>query len=246
MLLRPSEIKSYRKDRALQRENNIDSYSACWVVVSIEIFVTSKGIQLPRCEVLRYENGKPIYFCFSAYIYAMYLRKVIRQPMPSCLDNEHPRRRYIYSSSSRPYLFQLSLEIHTSDVYARMSSIDPISLIALIVSLVALVATAGQLLQQYFATADGYRRCQRSVMGPRWAAQTKLQWRWREFRFETLYCVPKLSVAFLDDHDLQSEISTSRIWNETSEKQLLDTNTSYLLTGEYDVSPKDMDIERKS
>jgi len=74
--------------------------------------------------------------------------------------------------------------------------LDPVALVALVISLVALVATTGQLLQQYFATADGYRQCQPSVMGD-WGRKTKLRWRWREFRFETIYFVPKISVQIL-------------------------------------------------
>ncbi|TVY43401.1 hypothetical protein LOCC1_G004571 [Lachnellula occidentalis] len=62
---------------------------------------------------------------------------------------------------------------------------------ALAIALVAFVTALGQLLQQYFATADGYRRCQRSVMGE-WASRTRLRWRWREFRFETLYSTPEI------------------------------------------------------
>lgn len=61
---------------------------------------------------------------------------------------------------------------------------------ALTIALVAFVTAFGQLLQQYFATADGYRRWQRSVMG-KWATKTRLRWRWREFRFETLYTTPE-------------------------------------------------------
>jgi hypothetical protein len=69
--------------------------------------------------------------------------------------------------------------------------IDPVAVTALVVSLVALLATTGQLLQQYFATADGFRRCQPSVMGL-WAKKTKLRWRWREFRFETIFVIPRI------------------------------------------------------
>jgi hypothetical protein len=36
---------------------------------------------------------------------------------------------------------------------------------ALAIALVALLTALGQLLQQYFATAEGYRRGQGSVMG---------------------------------------------------------------------------------
>jgi hypothetical protein len=62
---------------------------------------------------------------------------------------------------------------------------------ALAISLVALLTTIGQLLQQYLATADGYRRCQESVMGA-YARKTRLKWKWREFRFETLYTTPEI------------------------------------------------------
>jgi hypothetical protein len=62
---------------------------------------------------------------------------------------------------------------------------------ALAIALVAYITALGQLLQQYFATADGYRRCQKSVMGE-YAQKTRLRWRWREFRFETLYVVPEI------------------------------------------------------
>ncbi len=78
-----------------------------------------------------------------------------------------------------------------------MADIDPTALTALIISIVALVATMGQLLQQYFATADGYRRCSSSVMG-RWGTLTERRWRWSEFRFETIYFVPKISVGRSD------------------------------------------------
>lgn len=65
---------------------------------------------------------------------------------------------------------------------------------ALAIALVALVTILAQLLQQYFATADGYRRCQNSVMGE-YARKTRLHWRWREFRFETLYTTPELFLS---------------------------------------------------
>lgn len=40
-----------------------------------------------------------------------------------------------------------------------------LGLVALVVSLVALVTTVLQVLQQYFSSAEGYRRCTDSVMG---------------------------------------------------------------------------------
>ena len=66
-----------------------------------------------------------------------------------------------------------------------------ISTAALAVALIALLSTIGQVLQQYFATADGYRRCHSSVIGP-WAERTRLRFRWRQLRFETLFTVPYL------------------------------------------------------
>lgn len=66
-----------------------------------------------------------------------------------------------------------------------------VAVAALIVALVALFTALGQLLQAYLATADGYRRCQDSVMGL-WAKETKLRWRWAEFRFETTFVIPRI------------------------------------------------------
>lgn len=74
---------------------------------------------------------------------------------------------------------------------------------ALVVALVALVVSLGQVIGQYSATADGYRRCQASVMGP-WARKTRLRWRWSQFRFETLFTVPEimLSEQWSPSHDV--------------------------------------------
>lgn len=65
-----------------------------------------------------------------------------------------------------------------------MSDGNNLSIAAIAVALVALIVALGQLSGQYLATADGYRRCQASVMGP-WAKFTRLRWRWSQFRFET-------------------------------------------------------------
>jgi hypothetical protein len=66
-----------------------------------------------------------------------------------------------------------------------MDSTDALALAALVVALVALLNTVSQVLQQYFATADGYRRCSPSVMGD-WARFTRRKFKWRELRFETV------------------------------------------------------------
>ncbi|KAK4112645.1 hypothetical protein N656DRAFT_69871 [Canariomyces notabilis] len=75
-----------------------------------------------------------------------------------------------------------------------MAEIDATALTALIISLVALVVAVGQILQQYVATADGYRRCLPSVMG-QWGTKSERRWRFMEFRFETIYYVPSISVG---------------------------------------------------
>ncbi|KAF2732231.1 hypothetical protein EJ04DRAFT_578488 [Polyplosphaeria fusca] len=72
-----------------------------------------------------------------------------------------------------------------------MSSDANVATTALVVAAVALLIAVGQFLQQIFGTADGYRRCQESVMGP-WASYTRLSWRWKGFRFETKFTTPSL------------------------------------------------------
>ncbi|KAL9070462.1 MAG: hypothetical protein Q9161_004886 [Pseudevernia consocians] len=74
-----------------------------------------------------------------------------------------------------------------------MASDTTISIIALAVALVALVTTISQVLGQFLATADGYRRCQSSVMGG-WARLTHRKFRWSEMRFETLYTTPQFGL----------------------------------------------------
>lgn len=69
---------------------------------------------------------------------------------------------------------------------------NAIAIAALVISLVALLTTLLQLLQQYFATADGYRRCQNSVMAG-WAKFTRRHFRWKEFRYETIFVVPDIT-----------------------------------------------------
>lgn len=82
-----------------------------------------------------------------------------------------------------------------------------LALTALVVALCSLLITTGQLLGQYFATADGYRRCQPSVMGP-WAKRTRMRWRWAQFRFEVLYSAPDI---FL--HEFGVDASDLRLGN---------------------------------
>ena len=86
-----------------------------------------------------------------------------------------------------------------------------IALAAIAIALCAMLISSGQLIGQYFAAAEGYRRCQLSVMGL-WAKCTRLRWRWRHFRFETLFTIPEISLTtFHVDQNQQSiaAISTS-------------------------------------
>lgn len=79
-----------------------------------------------------------------------------------------------------------------SNKYQIMAT-DPVSTAALVVALVALFTTMSQVIAQLFATADGYRRCQDSVMGP-WAKLTRRRFRWSEMRYETRYTTPRFGL----------------------------------------------------
>ncbi len=85
---------------------------------------------------------------------------------------------------------------HRCDSFAAASMVNDttISTIALAVALVALITTVSQVLGQFLATADGYRRCQASVMGG-WAKMTHRHFRWSEMRFETLYTTPRFGLS---------------------------------------------------
>lgn len=85
-----------------------------------------------------------------------------------------------------------------------MKDVD-ISTAAFAVALVALIMTCSQVLGQFLATADGYRRCQSSVMGS-WAKLTRRRFRWGEIRFETLYSTPRFGLfPYTPEHVLSRE-----------------------------------------
>ena len=65
---------------------------------------------------------------------------------------------------------------------------------ALALSLIALICSTAALLCQHVATADGYRRCQPSVLGP-WATLTRSRWNWSRFGFERLFVVPEFVIT---------------------------------------------------
>lgn len=82
-----------------------------------------------------------------------------------------------------------------------MSSDNDISATALAIALVALVVAVGQLLQQYYATAEGARRCQSSVVGL-WYKETRWRFRWKELRFEILFKSPHVVIEQRSSDDL--------------------------------------------
>jgi hypothetical protein len=67
-----------------------------------------------------------------------------------------------------------------------MSEQLDLSVTALVISLAALVIALGQILQQYFATAEGYRRCREDVMGD-WSKLTRAPFDYKGLRFETRF-----------------------------------------------------------
>jgi hypothetical protein len=71
-------------------------------------------------------------------------------------------------------------------------------LTALLVALVALATTTLQVLQQYFSSAEGYRRCAKSVMGL-WAKGTRRKLRINEFRVEVVFETPVIFTAAPDN-----------------------------------------------
>ncbi|ESZ97021.1 hypothetical protein SBOR_2566 [Sclerotinia borealis F-4128] len=80
-----------------------------------------------------------------------------------------------------------------------MSGFDQLSqnvfgLVALIVSVIALLTTCLQVLQQYFSSAEGYRRCAESVMGP-WNKGTHRKLNMKEFRVEVVFETPVIFIA---------------------------------------------------
>ncbi|KAL2072673.1 hypothetical protein VTL71DRAFT_12016 [Oculimacula yallundae] len=102
---------------------------------------------------------------------------------------------------------------------------------ALAIALVALITAVGQLLQQYFATADGYRRCHKYVMGE-YARNTRLHWRWREFRFETLYTIPEISLVGDGALSRRNQVllTGSKLSRERSLVPVVSVETEELLT----------------
>ena len=84
---------------------------------------------------------------------------------------------------------------------------DNTALAAIIIAIIAFLVTTGQLLQQIFGTAVGYRHCQASVIGD-WATLTRRKWRWSEFRFETKFTTPNIRLVKVGN---RASIGTARL-----------------------------------
>ncbi|KAF2760390.1 hypothetical protein EJ05DRAFT_474275 [Pseudovirgaria hyperparasitica] len=69
-----------------------------------------------------------------------------------------------------------------------------IAIVSLIISIIAFVVAIAQALQQYLASAEGYRKCAKPVMG-HWAHSTRRRFRLNEVRFEVLFETPVLFVG---------------------------------------------------
>ena len=85
-----------------------------------------------------------------------------------------------------------------------MDTSDDVAIVALVVSLFALVVAVYQFLQQIFGTAEGYRRCKKEVIGP-WAANTHRKFHWYELRLETTYVVPDIDLLSQSQFEVRSQ-----------------------------------------
>lgn len=82
-----------------------------------------------------------------------------------------------------------------------MANETDVSTTALVVSLIALIIAIGQLTQQIFGTAEGYRRCQESIIGP-WSRLRHRRFRFSELRIETQFMTPDFFLLEDDDSRL--------------------------------------------
>ena len=82
-----------------------------------------------------------------------------------------------------------------------METSDRVAIVALVVSLIALGIALLQLTQQFFATADGYRRASNSVIGV-WSKTRKKERAIRELRLETTYVTPHITLFSPNDFQL--------------------------------------------
>ncbi|RDA90828.1 hypothetical protein CP533_1550 [Ophiocordyceps camponoti-saundersi (nom. inval.)] len=69
-----------------------------------------------------------------------------------------------------------------------------VAIAALVVSIIALLATVMQVIQQYYASASGYSKCNEKVMGG-WAKTKSRRFSWDELRYEVQFDAPVIFVS---------------------------------------------------
>lgn len=89
-----------------------------------------------------------------------------------------------------------------------MGLTENVTVVALVVSLSALMIAFGQLSQQLLGTAEGYRRCSEAVMGP-WHRLRWRHWVWSEFRLETHFITPKILLYAFNAGDDEDDVLTN-------------------------------------
>ncbi|KAL7918557.1 hypothetical protein ACQKWADRAFT_236312 [Trichoderma austrokoningii] len=99
-----------------------------------------------------------------------------------------------------------------------------VAAVALVVSVVALLATFMQVLQQYYASAQGYSLCNEKVMGG-WAKTKTRRFRLDELRFEVQFDVPVIFVS-PPTNKHGPVVDADIYYLDGSEKSQIDTNTT--------------------
>ncbi|KAL1887733.1 hypothetical protein Sste5346_010026 [Sporothrix stenoceras] len=89
------------------------------------------------------------------------------------------------------------------------SSDTIIAIVALVVSVIALVGTGLQVVQQYLASAAGYSNCDAAVIGP-WHTTKKRRFRLSEMRFQVLFETPVFFVCPADN--TRGPIKDAPVW----------------------------------
>ncbi len=85
-----------------------------------------------------------------------------------------------------------------------------IALVALAISIIALIGTTLQVLQQYLASAAGYSNCGEKVISD-WHRTKKRKFRWEELRFEVQFETPVIFVC--PPSNLKGPVKDAIVWH---------------------------------
>ncbi|RCI16756.1 hypothetical protein L249_3014 [Ophiocordyceps polyrhachis-furcata BCC 54312] len=99
-----------------------------------------------------------------------------------------------------------------------------VAIAALVVSIVALTATFMQVIQQYYASASGYSKCNERVMGG-WAKSKCRRFSWDELRYEVQFEAPVIFVSPPSNKDGPVPNAPIRVLDGTDESKK-DTDTT--------------------